>query len=141
MPKAIGRSLSNVPPPGPRTSRKAKDKMYAFDGFIRMLDQNDVVEVELDAGDNLRSVKVSLRRAAARLGYGIDLWDSGRSVFIRRGSGASTRPRSMRDIARSSNGQPNLFTQAVDQLEEEDSEDEDEEEDDEEEAEKPTDLI
>jgi hypothetical protein len=49
---------------------------------LRQLDDN-VGELELEAEEAIRSVKVRLRRAAVRLGMELDVWDVNGRVYFR----------------------------------------------------------
>jgi hypothetical protein len=51
---------------------------------VRKIDTNDVGDLELEPSENLRSVKVRLRRASSRLGLDIDIWDVNGHVYFRR---------------------------------------------------------
>jgi hypothetical protein len=51
---------------------------------VRKIDTNDVGDLELEPNENLRSVKVRLRRASSRLGLDIDIWDANGHVYFQR---------------------------------------------------------
>lgn len=102
MPIAHTRKMSEVPPPS-RTSRKSRVKQSEYNGFVNLLKDDDVGELELAPEENLRGVKVSLRNAGTRLGIPLDVWDANGKVYYRRGTGTKRgRSRSMLDIARNS---------------------------------------
>ena len=85
MPQLSIRKLSDVPRPS-RVSRAAREQQSLYEDFLRQLNGN-VGELELGAGEWIRSVKVRLRRAAQRLSIELDVWDSNGRVYFR------TRPR------------------------------------------------
>lgn len=91
MPKVSSRKLSEVPLPGRRTSRKNQVKQAEYDSYIRMLDGDDVGDLELDEGENTRAVKMSLHQAAARRGIELQVWDVGNHVYFRESKGGSKR--------------------------------------------------
>jgi hypothetical protein len=105
MPRISTRRLSEVPAPT-RTSRKAQVKQSEYNGYLRVLEDSEVGDLELDPADNSRSVKMSLQRAARRLGMEIDVWESNGHVYFRKSAGARKgRPRSMLDLTRYGRGQ------------------------------------
>jgi hypothetical protein len=61
-----------------------REQQQKYDDFIRRVEVNDVGDLELEPGENLRSVKVRLRRASSRLGIDIDIWDANGRVYFRR---------------------------------------------------------
>ena len=52
-----------------------------YEGFIQAID-GDVGELELSPDEQVRSVKVRLRRAATRLGREVDIWDADGKVYF-----------------------------------------------------------
>lgn len=73
----------SVAPRFSKTPKKIREVHQLYDGFITMLPAKQVGELELLEGEEVRSVKVNLRRASTRLGRKIDIWDAGsRSVFF-----------------------------------------------------------
>ena len=56
-----------------------------YEGFIQTIN-GDVGELELSPDEQVRSVKVRLRRAANRLGRDIDIWDADNRVYFKVGS-------------------------------------------------------
>jgi hypothetical protein len=54
-----------------------------YEGFIREVGSGDVGELELAPGDQIRSVKVRLRRAASRIGIDLEIWDANQKVYFR----------------------------------------------------------
>lgn len=54
-----------------------------YEGFIREVNSGQVGELELAAGDQIRSVKVRLRRAASRLGVDLEIWDANQRVYFK----------------------------------------------------------
>jgi hypothetical protein len=61
-----------------------REQQQKFDDFIRKIDSNDVGDLELEPNENVRSVKVRLRRASSRLAIDIDIWDANGHVYFRR---------------------------------------------------------
>jgi len=64
-----------------------------YDGFARAIGPGSVGELVLADGENLRGVKVSLRRAATRLGQSLDIWEADGRVYFRRAAPKRTRRR------------------------------------------------
>ena len=95
MPHLSVRSPNDVPRPS-RASRAVREQQSLYDNFIR--DVGDQVgELDLQPDESIRSVKVRLRRSAARLGLELDVWDVNSRVYFRvraRRSRAS-RPRAL----------------------------------------------
>ena len=74
----------NEAPLPSRSSRAVREQQQKYDNFIRQVETSDVGELELEPGENVRSVKVRLRRASSRLGVDIDTWDANGRVYFRR---------------------------------------------------------
>lgn len=72
-----GRSPRTEPQP-----RAVREQQQAYEGFIRQLDGN-VGELELAPSENIRAVKVSLRRAGTRLGSALEIWDANDRVYFK----------------------------------------------------------
>jgi hypothetical protein len=51
---------------------------------VRRVEVNEVGDLELEPGENVRSVKVRLRRASSRLGIDLEIWDANGHVYFRR---------------------------------------------------------
>ncbi len=83
MPVLHVRKASEVPAPS-RASRAVREQQQKYDDFVRGIDLNEVGDLELEQGDNLRSVKVRLRRASSRLGLDLDIWDANGRVYFKR---------------------------------------------------------
>ena len=83
MPVLHVKKPGDVPPPS-RASRAVREQQEKYDEFVRRIDVNDVGDLELEPGENLRSVKVRLRRASSRLGADLDIWDANGRVYFRR---------------------------------------------------------
>ena len=81
MPKLELRKPDEVPAPL-RASKAVQEQQRLYEGFIKQLNGN-VGELELDPGDQVRSVKVRLRRAATRLGSQLEIWDANGRVYFR----------------------------------------------------------
>ncbi len=81
MPKLAVRKQDEVPAPN-RSPRVVREQQQAYEGFIRQLDGN-VGELELAPSENIRGVKVSLRRAGTRLGSALEIWDANDRVYFK----------------------------------------------------------
>jgi hypothetical protein len=81
MPKLELRKPDEVPAPL-RASKAVQEQQRLYEGFIKQLNGN-VGELELDPGDQVRSVKVRLRRAATRLGSQLEIWDANGRVYFK----------------------------------------------------------
>ncbi len=81
MPRLEVRRPNEVPTPS-RSSRAVQEQQRLYEGFIRDVDGN-VGELQLGAGEQVRSVKVRLRRAATRLGSEIEIWDADGRVYFK----------------------------------------------------------
>ena len=94
MPNLAVRKVSEVPTPN-RASKTARESQELYEGFIRRVG-SEVGELELAPDERARGVKVRLRRAAARLGSILDVWDADGRVYFRiqtKGPGRRSRPR------------------------------------------------
>ena len=80
MPNLSIRNPSEVPPPH-RTSKAVAEAQQQYEGYIRAIN-GDVGELELDPEENLRGVKVRLRRAARRVGKELQIWDADGRVYF-----------------------------------------------------------
>ena len=74
------RSSHDVPTPS-RSTKAVREAQLEYEGYIQSI-STDVGELELAPGENPRSVKVRLRRAATRLGQNIDIWDANERVYF-----------------------------------------------------------
>jgi len=83
MPTLHIRKPHEAPPPS-RSSKAVREQQQKYDEFVRRIDTNDVGDLELEPNENVRSVKVRLRRASSRLGMDIDIWDANGHVYFRR---------------------------------------------------------
>ena len=83
MPVLHVRKPTEAPLPS-RSSRTVREQQQKYDEFVRRIEVSDVGDLELDPNENLRSVKVRLRRASSRLGIDIDIWDANGRVYFRR---------------------------------------------------------
>ena len=81
MPRLAIRKQNEVPVPN-RSPRALREQQQAYEGFIRQLNGN-VGELELAAGERIRSVKVRLSRAATRLGSTLEIWDANGRVYFK----------------------------------------------------------
>lgn len=83
MPLLHVRKPSEAPPPS-RSSKAVREQQQKYDEFIRSIDASEVGDLELESNENVRSVKVRLRRASSRIGIDIDIWDVNGHVYFRR---------------------------------------------------------
>jgi hypothetical protein len=83
MPQLYVRKASEAPPPS-RSSKAVREQQQKYDDFVRKIDSSDVGDLELDTNENVRSVKVRLRRASSRLNVDLDIWDANGHVYFRR---------------------------------------------------------
>jgi len=81
MPKLEVRKASEVPSPS-RSSRVVQELQRLYEGFIREVG-SDVGELALSPGEQVRGVKVRLRRASTRVGSQIEIWDVDGKVSFR----------------------------------------------------------
>lgn len=88
MPTLRIRKPGEAPSPS-RSSRAVRELQQKYDDFVRGIDSAAVGDLELDPNDNVRSVKVRLRRASSRLGANLNIWDVNGHVYfqhvVRRG--------------------------------------------------------
>ena len=85
MPRLEIRRPSEVPAPS-RSSRAVQEQQQVYESFIREINGN-VGELELSSEENMRSVKVRLRRAATRVGSEIEIWDADGKVYFKATTG------------------------------------------------------
>ena len=83
MPHLNVKKVTDVPPPS-RASRAVRELQQKYDSFVKGIDTSEAGELELEPGDNIRSVKVRLRRASSRLSVDIDIWDANGRVYFKR---------------------------------------------------------
>jgi len=83
MPILHLRKPSEAPLPS-RSSRAVREQQQKYDEFVRRVELNDVGDLELEPSENVRSVKVRLRRASSRLSIDLDIWDVNGHVYFRR---------------------------------------------------------
>ncbi|HLF78523.1 MAG TPA: hypothetical protein VJB57_13665 [Dehalococcoidia bacterium] len=83
MPQLHVRKPSEAPPPS-RSSRAVREQQQKYDEFVRQIDAADVGDLELEPNENVRSVKVRLRRASSRMGVDLDIWDMNGHVYFKR---------------------------------------------------------
>ena len=83
MPVLHLRKPNEAPLPS-RSSRAVREQQQKYDEFVRRVELNDVGDLELEPAENVRSVKVRLRRASSRLGIDLDIWDVNGHVYFRR---------------------------------------------------------
>jgi hypothetical protein len=83
LPQLHVRKPSEAPPPS-RSSRAVREQQQKYDDFVRQIDTSDVGDLELEPSENVRSVKVRLRRASSRVGVDLDIWDMNGHVYFKR---------------------------------------------------------
>lgn len=83
MPVLHLRKPNEAPLPS-RSSRAVREQQQKYDEFVRRVELNDVGDLELEPSENVRSVKVRLRRASSRVGIDLDIWDVNGHVYFRR---------------------------------------------------------
>ncbi|HEU0075382.1 MAG TPA: hypothetical protein VFS30_15360 [Dehalococcoidia bacterium] len=83
MPLLHVRKPSEAPLPS-RSSKAVREQQQKYDDFIRSIDTSEVGDLELEPNENVRSVKVRLRRASSRIGVDVDIWDANGHVYFRR---------------------------------------------------------
>jgi len=81
MPNLAVRKPSEVPAPS-RSSRTVREQQTLYETFIAQVDGN-VGELELSPSEQIRSVKVRLRRAATRIGTNLEIWDANGKVYFK----------------------------------------------------------
>jgi hypothetical protein len=91
MPNLAVRKLEDVPSPS-RSSRAVQEQQRLYEDFVRRAEGN-VGELELSPGEQVRSTKVRLRRAATRLGAELEIWDANGRVYFMRRQRRRGRPR------------------------------------------------
>lgn len=82
MPNLEVRKPEDVPSPS-RGSRTVQEQQRTYEAFVREAEGN-VGELELGPGEQIRSTKVRLRRAATRLNVELEIWDANGRVYFRR---------------------------------------------------------
>ncbi len=83
MPVLHLRKPTETPLPS-RSSRAVREQQQKYDEFVRRVEVSDVGDLELEPSENVRSVKVRLRRASSRVGIDLDIWDANGHVYFRR---------------------------------------------------------
>jgi len=81
MPRMTVRNANDVPTPT-RSTKAVREAQEQYERFIQSIN-GDVGELELSEGEQLRGIKVRLRRAASRLGREIEIWDADGRVYFR----------------------------------------------------------
>jgi len=83
MPTLHIRKASEAPAPS-RVSRAVRERQQEYEGYVTGVEANNVGDLELGPSDELRSIKVRLRRASNRLSIKLDMWDADGHVYFRR---------------------------------------------------------
>lgn len=86
--------------PRPRkVSRRSQNRQLVYDELVMELPEGQVGELEPDAGETTRALKVNLGAAGKRLGIALQVWDDKGLVYFRRGNKNGRMP-SAAEIAR-----------------------------------------
>ena len=83
MPTLHVRKPSEVPSPT-RVSRAVRELQQQYEDYVKGVDSSGVGDLELDPSEDVRSIKVRLRRASTRLGIKLDMWDANGHVYFQR---------------------------------------------------------
>jgi len=83
MPTLHVRKQGEAPAPL-RTSRAVRELHQQYDDYVKSVDANNVGDLELEPTDQVRSIKVRLRRASTRLGIKLDMWDTNGHIYFQR---------------------------------------------------------
>jgi hypothetical protein len=59
-----------------------REQQVQYEQYVQAIN-GEVGELVLDAGENIRSVKVRLRRAATRLAKELAIWDADGKVYFK----------------------------------------------------------
>jgi hypothetical protein len=70
----------------PAAGRRGPSNEMPLERFLQQLGGKDVGDIELEPSDNLRRVKLRLRRAASRLGLDLEIWTTSGHLYVRRTS-------------------------------------------------------
>jgi hypothetical protein len=81
MPKFSVRSSNEVPQPT-WASKAVQEARRQYEGYVREIG-NNVGELEILPGEQVRSIKVRLRRAARQTGSELDIWDINDRIYFR----------------------------------------------------------
>ena len=73
-------SLAQAPQPS-RVSKAVREQQMVYENYINMIGM-DVGDLELTGEDDMRSLKVRLRRASSRMGLKIDMWDLNNHLYF-----------------------------------------------------------
>ena len=82
MPALVVRESSKVPPPQ-KADAATLAHQQLYEGFIREVGATNVGQLELGDGEELRSVKTRLTRAAKRIGAELQIWDADGKVYFK----------------------------------------------------------
>jgi len=80
VPKMMVRKAEDVPAPD-KTTKAVREQQQLYEGFIAQA-KGSVGELSLAPGEELRSVKVRVRRAATRIGTELEIWDADGKVYF-----------------------------------------------------------
>jgi hypothetical protein len=80
MPKLSVRSGNEVPQPT-RASMAVQEARRQYEAYIREVG-NNVGELEILPGEQVRSIKIRLRRAATRIGSELDIWGINDRIYF-----------------------------------------------------------
>lgn len=81
MPTLAVRAPSEVPSQT-RASKVVREQQALYEDFIKQVPADHVGELELTSDEQVRGIKVRLRRASTRLGVELEVWDSDDRVYF-----------------------------------------------------------
>ena len=81
MPSLTVRNIQDVPRPN-RSPKAIRDAQLQYDQYVQAVN-TDVGELIPDEGENIRGIKVRLRRAATRLAKELAIWDANGKVYFK----------------------------------------------------------
>ena len=67
-----------------RMSRAVRERQQQYEDYVKGVDSSGVGDLELDSSEDVRSIKVRLRRASNRLAIKLDIWDADVHVYFQR---------------------------------------------------------
>jgi hypothetical protein len=86
--------------PGPvKSSRAVQEQHRLYESFIRDVGAGRVGELQLEPDDQMRSVKVRLRRAASRLGVELEVWDADSRIYFKPATKRGRPKRQVSEVA------------------------------------------
>jgi hypothetical protein len=98
VPKFEVKKANEVPGPV-KTSRAVQEQHRLYEGFIRDVGAGRVGELQLESNEQMRSVKVRLRRAASRLGVELEVWDADGRIYFKPATKRGRPKRQVSEVA------------------------------------------